>query len=93
MEQMPLYLVFLQSFPETLLLIYIGLALTGTKLPNRKIICIALAGAFSSYFVRYFHMPPAIKYQVEKHNGMVLVSSHPQNGTRFTVCYPRRKGA
>ncbi|HHV15764.1 MAG TPA: hypothetical protein GXX58_04220, partial [Gelria sp.] len=58
MEQMPLYLVFLQSFPETLLLIYIGLALTGTKLPNRKIICIALAGAFSSYFVRYFHIPP-----------------------------------
>lgn len=31
----------------------------------------------------------SIKYQVEKHNGMVLVGSHPENGTRFTVCYPR----
>ncbi len=35
----------------------------------------------------------SVKYQVEKHNGMVLVSSHPENGTRFTVCYPRRRGA
>jgi two-component system sensor histidine kinase AgrC len=35
----------------------------------------------------------SVRYQVEKHNGLVLVSSHPENGTRFTVCYPRRKGA
>ena len=35
----------------------------------------------------------SIKYQVEKHNGMVLVSSHPEKGTRFTICYPRRRGA
>jgi len=38
----------------------------------------------------------SVKYQVEKHQGIVLVSSHPQNGTRFTICYPkekRRKGA
>jgi sensor histidine kinase regulating citrate/malate metabolism len=35
----------------------------------------------------------SVKYQVEKHNGMILVSSHPEKGTRFTVCYPRRRGA
>lgn len=33
----------------------------------------------------------SVKYQVEKHRGLVLVSSHPQNGTRFTVCYPKGK--
>lgn len=32
----------------------------------------------------------SIKYQVKKYNGIVLVSSHPQNGTKFTVCFPRR---
>ena len=35
----------------------------------------------------------SVKYQVEKYNGMVLVSSTVEKGTRFTVCYPRRKGA
>ncbi|NLV21227.1 MAG: GHKL domain-containing protein [Syntrophomonadaceae bacterium] len=35
----------------------------------------------------------SVKYQVEKHNGMILVSSNPEKGTRFTVCYPRRRGA
>jgi len=58
MEQMPLYMVFLQSFPETLILIYIGLALTGAKLPNRNIILIAFFGAFLSYFVRDLSIPP-----------------------------------
>lgn len=33
----------------------------------------------------------SVKYQVEKQKGLVLVSSHQQSGTRFTVCYPRRK--
>lgn len=35
----------------------------------------------------------SVKYHVEKHNGRILVSSHPEIGTRFTVCYPRRRGA
>lgn len=35
----------------------------------------------------------SVKYQVEKQKGLVLVSSHQQSGTRFTVCYPRRKMA
>jgi hypothetical protein len=58
MEPMPLYMVFLQSFPETLILIYLGLALTGTEPPDRKVILIALTGALLSYFVRYFPIPP-----------------------------------
>jgi two-component system sensor histidine kinase AgrC len=58
MEHMPLYMVFLQSFPETLILIYIGLALTGAKVSDRKIILIALIGAILSYFVRILPIPP-----------------------------------
>jgi Signal transduction histidine kinase regulating citrate/malate metabolism len=34
----------------------------------------------------------SVKYEVEKHRGMVMVCSHPLNGTRFTVCFPREKG-
>ncbi|HWQ75922.1 MAG TPA: Spo0B domain-containing protein [Syntrophomonas sp.] len=58
MDQMSLYVLLLQSFPETLILIYIGLALTGAKLSNKKITFIALAGACLSYFVRGLPIPP-----------------------------------
>ncbi|MGS0765217.1 sensor histidine kinase [Syntrophomonas curvata] len=58
MEPMPLCIFFLQSFPETLILTYIGLALTGAKPPNRQVILIALIGAFLSYLIRVFPMPP-----------------------------------
>lgn len=36
----------------------------------------------------------SVKHLVEKSRGMVLLSSHPRRGTRFTICYPhteRRK--
>lgn len=58
MDKMPIYMVLLQSFPETLILIYIGLALTGAALSHKKIIFIALAGACLSYFIRGFPIPP-----------------------------------
>lgn len=58
MEPMPVCIFFLQSFSETLILTYIGLALTGAKPPNRKVILIALIGAFLSFFIRVFPMPP-----------------------------------
>ncbi len=34
----------------------------------------------------------SVKYQVEKYHGMIVVSSHPQKGVRFTVCYPKERG-
>ena len=58
MDKMPIYMVLLQSFPETLILIYIGLALTGAALSHKKIMIIALAGACVSYFIRGFPIPP-----------------------------------
>jgi signal transduction histidine kinase len=58
MDKMPIYMVLLQSFPETLILIYIGLALTGAALSHKKIIFIALTGAYLSYFIRGFPIPP-----------------------------------
>lgn len=58
MQQMPLYMVFLQSFPETLILMYIGLALIGAKVSDREVILLALIGAIMSYFVRILPIPP-----------------------------------
>ena len=58
MEQMPLYMVSLQSFPETLILIYIGLVLAGAKVSDKNIIIIALIGATLSYFIRILPIPP-----------------------------------
>ncbi len=34
----------------------------------------------------------SVKFQVEKCRGIVLLSSHPEYGTRFTICYPKEKG-
>lgn len=58
MVQMPLYLVFIHSFPETLILLYLGLSLIGAKVSNRDIITIALFGAVVSYFIRMLPIPP-----------------------------------
>ncbi|MGI5921079.1 MAG: sensor histidine kinase, partial [Syntrophomonadaceae bacterium] len=74
MEQMPLYMVFLQSFPETLILIYIGFALTGAKLSNRKVILIALAGAFLSYFIRDLPIPPGSNVFIQLPVIVILLS-------------------
>ncbi len=58
MEQMPLYMFFLQSLPETLILIYAGLVLSGANPVNKKVLLVATIGAFLSYFVRTLHIPP-----------------------------------
>ncbi len=35
----------------------------------------------------------SVKHLVEKYRGKILLSSHPENGTRFTVCFPKSKKA
>jgi len=54
MDNMPLYLVFLQSLPETLIVIYLGLALIDSKPPFKKVLLIALVVSLLSYVIRYF---------------------------------------
>ena len=74
MDKMPLYMILLQSFPETLILIYIGLALTGAKLSNKKVIFVALAGAFFSYFIRGFPIPPGSNVFIQLPVIVILLS-------------------
>ncbi len=65
MEQIPLYMAFLQSFLETLILIYIGFALTGTKVSDRKIIFISLVSTVASFFIRMLPILPGVNVLIQ----------------------------
>lgn len=52
LHTMPIYLVILHSFPETLILLYLGLLLTDSLPKFRKIILIAILGTAINYFIR-----------------------------------------
>lgn len=65
MDRMPLYLVFLQSFPETLLLIYMGLILIDCNPPSRKVMLVALAGSILSFFVRFLPLSPGFNVFIQ----------------------------
>lgn len=61
MDIMPFYLVFLQSLPETAILIYLGLVLTGIESPGIiRILCISLFTSLVCYFVRRLSLPIGI---------------------------------
>lgn len=58
MDYMPFYLVFLQSLPETLILVYLGLVLTGTKsLAFTRAFFVALLTSIVSYFMHKLSLP------------------------------------
>lgn len=65
METMPFYLVIIQSFPETLILIYLGLALTGLKADWKRILVVALLTALASYIIRSFSIPAGINIIIQ----------------------------
>ena len=60
MWQMPFHLVFLQSFPETLILVSLGLVLVGIRPPVRKIIPMALLTALFCFLIRNLLLPPGL---------------------------------
>lgn len=60
MDNMPMYLVFFQSLPENMLLISLGLGLTGTKPILRNIFVISLTTSLASYIIRSQHLPPGV---------------------------------
>ena len=57
---MPFYMIFLQSIPETIILVTLGLILTGFRSSWRQILVVAVLVSLSSYFIRAFPLPPGI---------------------------------
>lgn len=65
METMPFYLVIIQSFPETLILIYLGLALTGLKADWKRIMLVAFLTALASYLIRTSALPAGMNIIIQ----------------------------
>ena len=65
MPKMPFYLVFLQSLPETALIVSLGLSLIGVKLDAKKIFVISLITSLASYFIRSMPIPPGINVLIQ----------------------------
>ncbi|MGI5880552.1 MAG: sensor histidine kinase [Syntrophomonadaceae bacterium] len=60
MESMPFYLVLVQSFPEMIILIYLGLGVMGIKLDWRRVLLISLIIVLISYAICILPLPPGI---------------------------------
>lgn len=58
MATMPFYLVFVQSLPEAMILICLGLVLAGIQPCLKQVFLIALFTSLASYFVRSLPLPP-----------------------------------
>lgn len=66
LDIMPFYLVFLQSLPDTAILIYLGLVLVGVDLPSfKKVLLTALLTGLVSYFVRRLPLPPGVNILIQ----------------------------
>lgn len=65
MGGLPFYLVLLQSFPETVILIYLGLGVTGLKLDWRRILLVSLLIALSSYIIHMTPLPAGINILIQ----------------------------
>ncbi len=60
MDIMPFYLVFLQSLPETAIIVALGLVLIGVKPRLLPLLVVALIAALASYFIRALPLAPGI---------------------------------
>lgn len=60
MDKMPFYFVLLQSLPENVILIYLGLSLLQMRLKFKQILLASLLMAFISYIIRALTLPPGI---------------------------------
>lgn len=65
MPKMPFYLVFLQSLPETAIIVSLGLVLIGIKLEWKKIIIISLITSVASYLIRLIPIPPGTNILIQ----------------------------
>ena len=60
MDSMPFYMIFFQSIPETIILVTLGLILTGFRSSWRQILVVAVLVSLSSYFIRALPLAPGI---------------------------------
>jgi len=60
LDLMPFYLVFLQSMPESAIIVALGLALIGVKPRLLQLLLVAFITALFSYFIRALPLPPGI---------------------------------
>lgn len=60
MDKMPLYLVLLQSTPETAILISLGLVMIGVKPRLISVIMAALITSVACYLIRALPLPPGV---------------------------------
>lgn len=74
MEIMPFYLVLVQSFPETVILIYLGLGLTGLKADWQRILMVALITALVSYIIRSSAVPAGLNIIIQLPILVILLS-------------------
>lgn len=65
MDTMPLYLVFLHSIPENVILILLGLVLIGVRPSLARVLWVALLVALASYFIRALPLPPGINVFIQ----------------------------
>ncbi len=65
MDKMPFYLVFLQSLPETALILSLGLVLVAIKPRLMPVLLTALITALASYFVRALPLPPGVNLLIQ----------------------------
>ena len=74
MESMPFYLVLVQSFPDSLILLYLGLGLMGIKLDWSRVLLISLIIALISYAIHLSPLPPGISILIQLFLLVVLLS-------------------
>ena len=74
MGNMPFYLVLVQSFPESVILLYLGLGLMGIKLDWRRVLLISLIIALISYAIHLSPLPPGISILIQLFLLVVLLS-------------------
>lgn len=74
MDVMPFYLVFIQSLPETAILVSLGLVLIGVKPQLIPVLLVGLLTALASSFIRALPLPPGINIILQLPIMIVLLS-------------------
>ena len=74
MDIMPFYLVFLQSLPETAIIVALGLVLLGVKPSLLPLFVVALISALASYFIRALPLAPGINILLQFPITILLVT-------------------
>lgn len=65
MDKMPWWLIFLQSMPETALLVSLGLVLIGVKPRAKPVTLVALLSSLWNYSVRLLPFSPGINVFIQ----------------------------